>query len=111
MQSVGGLYVLLLAVTIVVCGLALSYDYHRWRHLRRQNMIEFQRTMGGIGMGAISTPLWNMLNYDPRVQPVDDSNLWPIPGSYPYSPVGVSVVTLFLETPSEDLVIMMKPAD
>jgi hypothetical protein len=38
----------------------------------------FQNTVGGIGMGAAATSAWNLLHYDPRLQSIDDSNLWPV---------------------------------
>jgi len=46
---------------------------------------------------------WNLLHYDPRLQGVDDSNLWPVPGSYPYNPSAVSAAVSFREAPREDL--------
>jgi len=66
----------------------------------------FQRGIGGLGMGSAAAPTWNILHYDPRLQPVDDANLWPIAGSYPYSPSAVSAVGNFREFPREDLRII-----
>lgn len=66
----------------------------------------FQHAVGGLGMGAAAVPAWNILHYDPRLQPVDDSNLWPIAGSYPYSPSAVSSVVNFREMAREDLRII-----
>jgi hypothetical protein len=66
----------------------------------------FQRTVGGLGMGASAAPAWNLIYFDPRLQPVDDSNLWPIAGSYPYSPSAVATAVTFRELPREDLRII-----
>ena len=66
----------------------------------------FQQTVGGLGMGAAATPAWNILYYDPRLQSVDDSNLWPIPGSCPYSPAAASSAVAIRELPRDDLRII-----
>jgi hypothetical protein len=66
----------------------------------------FQSAVGGLGMGATATPAWNILHYDPRLQSVDDSNLWPVAGSYPYSPSAVSSAVALEEFPREDLRII-----
>jgi len=63
----------------------------------------FQSTVGGFGMGAAVAPAWNILHFDPRLQPVDDSNLWPVAGSYPYNPSAVSTAVALRELPREDL--------
>jgi hypothetical protein len=66
----------------------------------------FQCTVGGLGMGSSASPAWNLLYYDPRLQSVDDSNLWPIAGGYPYSPSAVSMASGIRELPREDLTII-----
>jgi hypothetical protein len=66
----------------------------------------FQREVGGLGMGSVAAPAWNLLHYDPRLQPVDDSNLWPIAGSFPYSPSAASSTIVLTEFPREDLRII-----
>jgi len=45
-----------------------------------------QRYLGGIGLGSVVSPEWGFLNYDPRIDHVDETGLWPIPGGYSYSP-------------------------
>lgn len=65
----------------------------------------FQRTVGGLGMGAAAAPSWGILYYDPRIQPVDDSGLWPVPGIYPFNPSAASSVVAFKEIPRNDLAI------
>jgi hypothetical protein len=66
----------------------------------------FQRSIGGLGTGASVAPVWNLMHYDTRLQSVDDSNMWPIPGSYPYSPAAVSTVFSSGELKQEDLEII-----
>jgi hypothetical protein len=66
----------------------------------------FQRCVGGLGMGAAATPAWSLLHFDPRLQPVDDSNLWPVAGSYPFSPSAASASVTIRESPRQDLQII-----
>ncbi len=68
----------------------------------------FQRTVGGLGMGSAAAPAWNLLHYDPRLQAVDDSGLWPVPGSLPYSPAAASATVAITELPREDLTIRIE---
>ncbi len=99
---------LLIATLVVVCltVLLLSFEESCWSHSSLTEVLLFQRTVGGLGMGAASTPAWNLLHYDPRLQPVDDSNLWPVAGGYPYSPSAVSTAAGIRELPREDLEII-----
>lgn len=60
-------------------------------------------------MGAISTPIWNFINFDPRIQPIDDSTLWPIPGGYSYGPDRTATVSYFEEMPINQLLISPSP--
>jgi hypothetical protein len=88
----------------IVTVLLFVLDAVYWDPLHGgKDMRLFQRSVGGLGMGAAATPEWNLFYYDPRLQPVDDSNLWPVPGSYPYSPSAASAVVVFREHPREDL--------
>jgi hypothetical protein len=72
-------------------------------------MVAFQKMVGGLGMGAISSPIWNFINFDPRIQSVDDSTLWPIPGGYSYSPDRTATVSYFEEIPVNQLFISPSP--
>jgi hypothetical protein len=60
-------------------------------------------------MGAISVPIWNFINFDPRIQPIDDSTLWPIPGGYSYGPDRTATVSYFEEIPFNQLLISPSP--
>jgi hypothetical protein len=79
---------------------------HKGHSSGADKMHLFQSTVGGIGMGAAATSAWNVLHYDPRLQSVDDSNLWPVAGSYSYSPSAVSAAVNLRELPREDLKII-----
>lgn len=83
---------------------AITYDMVVWRHVQTEKMVTFQKMVGGLGMGAISTPLYNFINYDARIQPVDDSITWPIPGIYSYGPDRTVTVSYFEEFPRNQLI-------
>jgi len=64
----------------------------------------FQRSVGGLGLGSAATPASNLLHYDPRLQSVDDSNMWPVAEKYPYSPSAASTAAGIRELPRGDLI-------
>jgi hypothetical protein len=92
-------YLFFLMVLMALTVLAIAYDQYSWERIQADQMIAFQRMVGGVGMGAISIPMWNFVNFDPRIQPVDDSITWPIPGGYSYSPDRTATVSYFEEIP------------
>jgi hypothetical protein len=102
-------YLLFLLILIGLTVLAIAMDLYSWKGIQSDQMVDFQRVVGGIGMGAISTPMWNFINFDPRIQPVDDSTLWPIPGGYSYGPDRTATVSYFEEIPVNQLLISPSP--
>jgi hypothetical protein len=96
-------YLFFLMVLIALAILAIAYDQYSWKRIQADQMVAFQRMVGGVGMGAISVPIWNFINFDPRIQPVDDSITWPIPGGYSYSPDRTATVSYFEEIPFNQL--------
>jgi len=106
LSSIGACFVLA-AVAVAAAGvLMFVLDAVYWGPSSgTDDMRLFQRSVGGLGMGAAATPSWNLFYYDPRLQSVDDSNLGPIPGSYPYSPSAAGTVVVFRELPRDDLKI------
>jgi hypothetical protein len=96
-------YLLFLMVLIALAILTIAYDQYSWKRIQADQMVAFQRMVGGVGMGAISVPIWNFINFDPRIQPVDDSITWPIPGGYSYSPDRTATVSYFEEIPFNQL--------
>lgn len=101
-------YLTFLCTLIILTIVAIGLDMYVWRHIQAEKMVVFQKTVGGIGMGAISTPLFNFINYDPRIQPVDDSITWPIPGVYSYGPDRTATVSYFEEIPRNQLIVKGK---
>ena len=95
------LVVLLAAVT----ALAIAVDMHRWQSRRAEEIRIFQRATGGLGIGAIATPIWQFINYDARVFSVDDSITWPVPGGYSYGPDRTGAVSYFEEAPEDQWII------
>ena len=93
------IYLLFLMILITLTIFSIAYDQYSWKRIKADQMITFQRMVGGVGMGAISVPIWNFINFDPRIQPVDDSTLWPIPGGYSYGPDRTATVSYFEEIP------------
>ena len=98
-------YLTFLSILIVVTIAAIASDMYFWEKVQARKMTVFQEMLGGIGMGAISTPVWNFINYDPRIQPVDDSITWPVPGGYSYGPDRTATVSYFEEIPKNQLII------
>ena len=100
------LYLFFLGILILLTVAAIASDMYIWRRVQAKKMIAFQEMVGGVGMGAISTPVWNFINYDPRIQPVDDSITWPVPGGYSYGPDRTATVSYFEEIPVQDMVFV-----
>jgi hypothetical protein len=99
------IYLLFLMVLICLTLLAIAYDQYSLKRVQSDQMVAFQRMVGGVGMGAISVPIWNFINFDPRIQSTDDSTLWPIPGGYSYGPDRTATVSYFEEIPVNQFMI------
>lgn len=93
---------------VVLTAAAIALDMQAWRGRRAEDIRIFQRATGGLGMGAIATPIWQFINYDARIFSVDDSITWPIPGGYSYGPDRTGTVSYFEEVP-EDQWVIRKP--
>ena len=85
------------AILLLLSLSVLVLDARRWNSLSDSEMRWFQELTGGLGMGAVEAPAWSVIDFDPRLQPVDESKIWPLPGSYSYSPASTSSVTHFRE--------------
>jgi len=93
---------------VVTTAAAIALDIQAWRGRQTEDMRIFQRAVGGLGMGAIATPMWQFINYDARIFSVDDSITWPIPGGYSYGPDRTGTVSYFEEI-TEDQWVIRKP--
>lgn len=98
------LYLLFTCILIFLTIICVVVDVYSWKNVKADNIITFQVMLGGLGMGAICSPIWNFINFDMRIQPVDDSITWPIPGGYSYSPSRTATVSYFEEVPRNQLI-------
>ena len=95
----------LMVLLVVMAGVAIAMDMKTWQGRRAENIRIFQRATGGLGMGAIASPIWQFINYDARILSVDDSITWPVPGGYSYGPDRTGTVTYFEEVPENQWII------
>jgi hypothetical protein len=102
-EEKGILLIFLVFFLVGACVLVLFADSLMWKHVSEAPMKRFQHLAGGLGMGAIAAPVWNFINFDPRLLNVDDSVIWPIAGGYPYGPDRTATVTYFQEIPMYQL--------
>ena len=98
------LYFLFTCILIFLTIICVVVDVYSWKNVKADNIITFQVMLGGLGMGAICSPIWNFINFDMRIQSVDDSITWPIPGGYSYSPSRTATVSYFEEVPRNQLI-------
>jgi|Deesub1362A_J573_1020465.scaffolds.fasta_scaffold10257_2 hypothetical protein len=67
-----------------------KHDYSR--------VVEFQKLSSGFGLGASVNPRWGFNIFDPRIERVEETNLYPIAGGYVYSPSRGMSVSEFSES-------------
>ena len=60
-------------------------------------IVQFQRLSTGFGLGASVNPRWGFNIFDPRIERVDETNLFPVAGGYIYSPSRGMTVSEFSE--------------
>jgi len=92
-------------ILVLITAVAMALDIQAWRRHRAEDIKTFQRATGGLGMGAIATPIWQFINYDARIFSADDSITWPIPGGYSYGPDRTGTVSYFEEMTGDQWVI------
>lgn len=81
-----------IAFLLILSAFIILSERRTWKNYESMEIKAFQSYAGGIGLGATINPAWGFISYDPRVDSVDETQLWPIPGGYSYSPDrGVSV--------------------
>ena len=105
MERRSRMVLILVLLLVVITGAAIAVDMNAWQGRRAENIRIFQRATGGLGMGAIASPIWQLINYDPRILSVDDSITWPVPGGYSYGPDRTGTVTYFEEVPGNQWII------
>ncbi len=99
---------LVLGVLILLTMTLMVWDQQTWKTRKTEEFVLFQKGLSGLGMGAIASPIWNFINYDPRAMAVDDSITWPIPGGYSYGPDRTATITYFEERPRNEWVLLQK---
>lgn len=90
-----------LLALVLVTTIAVAVDQYARKYRSTESARVFQRACGGLGMGAIATPIWQFINYDARSLSVDDSITWPVPGGYSYGPDRTGTVSYFEEVPGD----------
>ncbi len=73
-------------VLLIAISLGILFSEHYLSGNNEAKIVAFQNYVGGLGIGASVSPEWGFINYDPRIDHVDETSLWPIPGGYSYSP-------------------------
>lgn len=73
------------ALLFMSCSI-IAAEYYSWKDYESLQMKGFQQYVHGFGLGATINPAWGFIAYDPRIDHVDETSLWPIPGGYSYSP-------------------------
>lgn len=87
--------IILLIILYGASAAILWYDGHKGRRNGSDKTRSLQRYVHGFGLGASINPKWGFISFDPRIDAVDETALFPVPGSYSYSPDrGLSVVDI-----------------
>ena len=91
-----------LVILVLLTTTLMVWDHQTWKTPKTDAFVLFQQGLSGLGMGAIASPIWNFINYDPRAMAVDDSITWPIPGGYSYGPDRTATITYIEERPRNE---------
>jgi hypothetical protein len=91
-----------LGILVFLTTVLMAWDRQVWKTRKTEELVLFQQAVSGLGMGAIASPIWNFINYDPRAMAVDDSITWPIPGGYSYGPDRTATITYLEERPRNE---------
>lgn len=96
--SEGQSLLLSLAVFVVLITGFTFYDaYAHGTRLKNPRSTAFQQMVGGLGMGAVSSPKWCFHAFDPRYESICYGAAYPVPGSYGCCPYDTIVATGFGE--------------
>lgn len=106
MQKRSRIVLFFVILLVLVAGAAIALDMQTWRVRETEDMSVFQKAVGGLGMGAIATPIWNLIDYDPRIFSIEDCITWPVPGGYSYGPDRSATVSFFKEIPKDEWTIL-----
>jgi hypothetical protein len=75
-------------VAIALTAVTMILLFDRFGRGKEENIAGrmFQRTVCGLGIGSALRPDWGFATYDSRVDAMDETSFWPVPGGYSYSP-------------------------
>jgi len=105
MEKRGRLILGLVTVLAISAAMVVTLDIRGQPCGCADKMRNFQKAVGGLGLGAIAAPMWQFINYDFRVQSADDSVTWPVPGGYSYGPDRTATVTYFEESAGDQWIV------
>lgn len=79
--------IIILVCILSVLSLALTvYEWQAGSNDGHEKAGVFQKIACGFGMGLSVNPKWGFVTFDPRIDNVDETVLFPVPGGYSYSP-------------------------
>lgn len=93
------LYIIIVISLILSAITVISYDSYAFKARQMDYILSFQRTIGGLGIGAVAKPSWCYINYDPRIEGVCSCIEWPVPGGYCFCPDHTGSVVYMEESP------------
>ena len=91
------LLLFLAGVIVLIIGFSFYESFAQEARLKDPESTAFQQMVGGLGMGAVSSPRWCFHAFDPRYESVCYGAVYPVPGSWGYCTYDTSVVTAFSE--------------
>ena len=91
------LLLFLAAIVVLITGFTFYDAYAQGYRLKNPRSMAFQQMVGGLGMGAVSSPKWCFHAFDPRFESICYAAAYPVPGSYGYCPYDTIVATGFGE--------------
>ncbi|MBI5181771.1 MAG: hypothetical protein HZA06_02535 [Nitrospirae bacterium] len=92
-------YILAVICLVLSVIAVIIYDTHAFRRRQINYIHSFQKTIGGLGIGAVAKPSWCYINYDPRIEGVCSCIEWPVPGGYCFCPDHTGSVVYMEESP------------
>ena len=102
------LLLLLASVMILIIGFTFYDSFAQQARLKNARYGAFQQMVGGLGMGAVSSPKWCFHAFDPRLESICYATSYPVPGSYGYCPYDTIVVTGFGELGKRSHFLLLK---
>lgn len=78
--------ILLLTIALLLCALAIVLFDGLPRPEREDANRRLQQVFLGFGLGAAVRGDWGFAGFDPRIDGERETDLWPVPGGYCYSP-------------------------